>query len=56
MRVGVEAVWRVVGVSQESEAGITEEGEAERGLKAPRVLAGWDRDMPGVSDVDREEP
>lgn len=43
MRVGIEAVWRVAG----SRAGGDDGASADQ-REAPRVLSGWDRDMPAV--------
>lgn len=48
MRVGVEAVWRVGDSKKKGERG-GDVGKKEQG-EVPRVLAGWDRDMPAVSE------
>lgn len=46
MRVGVEAAWRVAG-SKEGGRG-ERDGAATPEQEGPRMLSGWDRDMPAV--------
>ncbi|CBJ26522.1 conserved unknown protein [Ectocarpus siliculosus] len=48
MRVGIEAVWRVAG-SREGGGGSGGDGTSADQREAPRVLSGWDRDMPAAA-------
>ncbi|CAB1117856.1 unnamed protein product [Ectocarpus sp. CCAP 1310/34] len=47
MRVGIEAVWRVAG-SRTGSGGSWGDGTSADHREAPRVLSGWDRDMPAA--------
>ncbi|CAN0172311.1 unnamed protein product [Ectocarpus sp. 6 AP-2014] len=48
MRVGIEAVWRVAG-SRAGGGGSGDDGTSTDQREAPRVLSGWDRDMPAAA-------
>ncbi|CAM9216135.1 unnamed protein product [Ectocarpus sp. 13 AM-2016] len=48
MRVGIEAVWRVAG-SRAGGGGSGGDGTSADHREAPRVLSGWDRDMPAAA-------
>ncbi|CAM9131909.1 unnamed protein product [Ectocarpus fasciculatus] len=48
MRVGIEAVWRVAG-SRAGGGGSGGDGASADQREAPRVLSGWDRDMPAAA-------
>lgn len=58
LKVGVEAVWRVARSDGDAEGPVNNGGEkdgeevlrsADEGRELPRLLSGWDNDMPAVS-------
>lgn len=55
MRVGIEAVWRVAAGSRstggDQDGGVGDGAAASENKEGPRMLSGWDRDMPAVSKL-----